>query len=105
MQSLIFLPDGVSENVDLMLKLSVFSHSFPHWYIYVDAMLWMSFQLEMARHYHEHKATLLLLCRASFQQMAQQAPKLLNLLQTIILRSTCLSVAHALEALERSGMD
>ena len=37
--------------------------------------------------------------------MAQQAPKLLNLLQTIILRSTCLSVAHALEALERSGMD
>ncbi len=44
-------------------------------------------------------------CRASFEQMAQQAPKLLNLLQTIILRSTCLSVAHALEALERSGMD
>ncbi|KAA6425635.1 MAG: Sulfate Permease Family [Trebouxia sp. A1-2] len=43
--------------------------------------------------------------RASFEQMAQQAPKLLNLLQTIILRSTCLSVAHALEALERSGMD
>ena len=59
----------------------------------------------MSRHCLGHTATVLLLCRASFQQMAQQAPKLLNLLQTIILRSTCLSVAHALEALERSGMD
>lgn len=62
-------------------------------------------QLKRASRCHDPQAPTLLLCRASFQQMAQQAPKLLNLLQTIILRSTSLSVAHALEALERSGMD
>ena len=54
---------------------------------------------------HNQHCTSFDLFRASFEKMSQQAPKLLNLLQTITLRSTCLSVAHALEALERSGMD
>ncbi|DBA74396.1 hypothetical protein WJX77_006646 [Trebouxia sp. C0004] len=68
----------------------------------------LDFFLQQARSFEavcKDSCTLLCISRTSFEQMAQQAPKLLNLLQTIILRSTCLSVAHALEALERSGMD
>lgn len=41
--------------------------------------------------------------RAAFEAMAAREPGSLALLQTIILRSTTLSMAHALEALERSS--
>lgn len=41
--------------------------------------------------------------RRAFERMAASDPASLVLLETIILRSTCLSAAHALEALERSS--
>jgi hypothetical protein len=41
--------------------------------------------------------------RRSFEGMAAQEPGSLVLLQTIVLRSTCLSATHALEALERTS--
>lgn len=44
-------------------------------------------------------------CRQEFERLAAQAPEVLNLLQTIILRSISLSASHALEALERSGVE
>eukprot|EP00887_Chlorella_sp_A99_P005506 scaffold1.g5506.t1 len=40
--------------------------------------------------------------RAALEELARSAPGVVVLLQTIILRSTCLSFSHALEALERS---
>lgn len=41
--------------------------------------------------------------RRAFESMAASDPASLVLLETIVLRSTCLSAAHALEALERSS--
>ncbi|PRW58410.1 sulfate transporter [Chlorella sorokiniana] len=41
--------------------------------------------------------------RRAFETMAKSDPSSLVLLETIVLRSTCLSAAHALEALERSS--
>ncbi|KAK9824383.1 hypothetical protein WJX72_009880 [[Myrmecia] bisecta] len=49
--------------------------------------------------------TLMCLSRSGFERMAAEVPHLLNLLQAIILRSTCLSASHALEALERSSLE
>lgn len=41
--------------------------------------------------------------RQAFDMMARDEPAVLVLLQTIILRSTCLSFSHAIESLERSN--
>ena len=42
------------------------------------------------------------LTRAEFERLAREAPQVLVLLQTVVLRLNCLSATHALEALERS---
>ncbi|KAL4547721.1 hypothetical protein Ndes2526B_g06954 [Nannochloris sp. 'desiccata'] len=42
------------------------------------------------------------LTRAEFERLAQEAPHVLVLLQTVVLRLNCLSATHALEALERT---
>lgn len=46
---------------------------------------------------------LLVLPRTQFEHMAREAPALTTLLQAAMLRCTCLSAAHALEALETSS--
>jgi sulfate permease, SulP family len=42
------------------------------------------------------------LSRAEFERLAHEAPQVLVLLQTVVLRLNCLSATHALEALERT---
>ncbi len=46
--------------------------------------------------------TLWKLTRSEFERLAQEAPHVLVLLQTVVLRLNCLSATHALEALERT---
>lgn len=68
----------------------------------------LDFFLQRPRSFSAHTETgcnMLTVSRASFERMASQAPHLLTLFQAVILRSTSLSASHALEALERSGLD
>lgn len=44
------------------------------------------------------------LTRSEFERLAREAPHVMVLLQTVVLRLNCLSGIHALEALERSNM-
>ena len=42
--------------------------------------------------------------RRAFEAMIRDSPSSMILLQSIVLRATCLSATHALEALERSSL-
>ena len=48
--------------------------------------------------------TLWQLQRVEFERLATEAPQVLVLLQTVVLRLNCLSASHAFEALERSDL-
>ncbi|GAB4822722.1 hypothetical protein N2152v2_009768 [Parachlorella kessleri] len=66
----------------------------------------LDFFLERPRSFSavcEQSGSVWRISRHSFERMAREQPQVLALLQTIILRATSLSVAHALEALERSS--